>query len=249
MSNPIRTSEVSFERGDPDLTDTLLENRLVVIKGALTDNEVEGVATAYKLKRATLIPQRLALKAITAAGGSKENRLFRVIEPKPIEVDAQRLPLLLKAGQRAVSKIIAINAELFRDPRLLAMYGEEKQLTVANFPASFPHISGNEAFPLHQDSIGVSGLGYGMQPLPTTWSVYKWAPRLPLEIAYTFDTERGDLVALTQRTGACPDIIPRAQGNTVFDEGGSEIHSGVNETGLRRYGLGMFHQERAEEPI
>lgn len=247
MSHPSdRTQELSFERGDPRIVDNLLENRLALVKAVLTDAELDGVAQAYRTRRALVAHRRLALRAVTGLGFDESSAVFQAIRPASIEADPRRLPLSLRTARAAVNKVMAVNDELFRDTRLQDVYGGNRPLTVATFPASFPHVSDNEGFPLHQDSIGVTGLGYGVQPLPTTWEVYAWAPTLPLDVAYNFETERGDLVVLTERVGPCPNAIPRLQGRELFVEDGSEIHRGINETGLRRYGLGMFHQELAE---
>ncbi len=115
--------------------------------------------------------------------------------------------------------------------------------------AAFPINVGSEAFPLHQDTQGVSGLGFAVQPTRTRWQIHQVIDRSPGPVEFTFDTEPGDTTVLLERQGPEPKQMWSEQGYYDMAPDGSLPHSGINLEDRHRYGMGLFHLDYIEEML
>lgn len=239
-----RTEELSFEAVDSAAALSLIANGVLVLKQQLAASELEGPKHAYIMHRRVTIPRRAAGRAVRAIGG--DTKLYRKLRVSTIAADPRKLPWYMKSAQPVVDTINKLDSELFEFSAITDIYSPA-DLNIATFFAS----EDSDAVKEHQDSRGATNLAYAPQLHPTLWQIHTFDledPTPPAPVAYTFQTEPGDIVALTQRRGPAPAMTPKFGESAVrFSKNSSLIHSCVRLSAGRRFGMGIFYQEVAEQ--
>ncbi len=235
-----KTEKLSFNAVDDASIQALLENRIIVIKHRLSNVALDGIGTAFENARRRALPRRLVGRAIKEAG-FEDTSLYRKIRVSDIAGNPNLLPKHMNTAQPAANQIVALNNEFFKQTPIVDRYG------IRELNLAFLFVSRDaSAFNEHQDGQGATGLGYASQTRPTKWTIHEFVPSRPAPPSFTFDTERGDVVVLMEREGACPATVPFRQGTREYFEDGSLIHSGSNPNGSVRYGMSIFHGEILE---
>ncbi len=243
-SIPDRTNELSFDKVDDNAVNTLLAVGVVVMKNVVSAEGLSGIATAYKQSRRLALPRRLTARAIAVAGAG-DSALYNTIKAKPVESRLPGFPLHMRSARQALTEVNQLHGQLFEHPAIQQRYPGAVDLNQAAFPINV----GSEAFPLHQDTQGVSGLGYAVQPTRTRWQIHEVMDRKPGPISFTFDTEPGDTTVLLERQGPEPKQMQAEQGYYDMAPDGSLPHSGINLEARNRYGIGLFHLDYIEEVL
>lgn len=240
-----RTRELSFERPDRACTSKLLETGVIVVKKAFTQAQLEAASRPYMRRNTVILPRRIAAKVVEKTIG-RESELYRAVHPGYVRGHPQNLPRYMAPARPVVEGLVALNDALYEDRRLIDRYQGKTVLNLAGIQRSSPRT--NKAFPRHQDSQGVTGLGYATQGQPTKWNIFSVPePGDDPLLAYSFFTGVGDTVVLVERAGPCPDYISPRQGKNTYSQDGSVIHEGWNLAyGVARYAIVGFCEELPE---
>ncbi len=239
-----RTAELSFESVNDDAVNTLLAVGVVVMKNIVSPEGLSGIATAYKNARRLALPRRLTARAIALAGAG-DSPLHNAIKAKPVESRLPGFPVHMRSARQAFTEVNQLHSQFFDHPAIQQRYPGAVDLNQAAFPINV----GDEAFPLHQDTQGVSGLGFAVQPNRTRWQIHEVVDRKPGPVSFTFDTEPGDTTVLLERQGPEPKQMQAEQGYYDMAPDGSLPHSGINLEQRNRYGMGLFHLDYIEEML
>lgn len=236
-----RTAELTFDSVTEECVDTLLHEHVVIMKAVVPLDAKEGVAAAYHADRRRMIHRRLAARAVSAFGFDEESGLYRRVQAPDVSASLEDLPRHMRSILPAVEPMQALNQEFGQYERIKRRYDELK-LNLALLGLSWS----DEAFPEHQDSRGTTGLSYAAQFTRTGWSIHHFVPEPPAPVAYTFETEPGDVVVQTEREGLPPSTVGYREGGRRFYANASLIHSGIRLDDSWRYTLALFQEDRPE---
>lgn len=231
-----KTAELSFFSVNEACVERLLGVGVVVMKDVVSVDALEGIAHAYRAARRHALPRRIAARAI-AASGNGETKLYRTFAAKPVSTRNPDMPRHMRSITPAIQQLDSLADRFFEHQAIANRYPKSRALNQIALPIN----RGHEAFPRHQDSNAMSGLGFAVQPTLTRWHIHTVNDNIPGLPAYTFTTEPRDVVVLAERSGPAPSQMHADRGYFDIAEDGSVVHSGVNLENRPRYGLGAFH--------
>ena len=214
--------------------------RVAVVKGKVPTDTFEGGWQAYNLKRSLDLPKRVGTKALGRFGVTS-GRVYERLKPGHVQSNPRHLAWWMRSAKPMVAPVLELSDEL-AEADVVARYKRYRELNVFSL---FTDISG-QAFTEHQDSRGTPGLGFAVQTTYTLWMIHRWQPQPPAPLDFVFKTGPGDIVVVEGRQGECPEYIPPAEGNKVFYEDASPIHSGIVLGQGPRLGASLFHEELPE---
>jgi len=240
---PDRTAELTFPSVSAEAVRCLISERVVVIQNVLGEAALQGIEQAYHTTRKHQWARRGAGRVIRHAGFSN-TQLYRRVRVSDVPTDPLNPSDTMHAAKPALRGLVDVYNQFFGQPELVRRYGR-----LAPNLALFFASDGLAAFGEHQDSQGATGIALSPQPTATQWYVHNFNPdssHPPAPIQYGFQTAKGSVVALMQREGPAPAVVPYRQSAEQFFADASLIHSGVNLEPGTRFGIGVFHQEVPE---
>lgn len=242
---PDFTERLTFQQPSPESVDRLLEHGVVVIDSVIEPEQLATMREAVDTIFYGTLHRRLFYRALEELPSAKARDWARGRHSRTSQINPQNMPEMLSGMNPAIDGILGLDRKFFEDERIRNMYPGDYSLNIADVSRAKPP---QKAFVPHQDSDGVTRLGYALQGTRTLWTIYGGHPPSRRKSDYTFIANPGSVVVLTERTGPQSGNYILGQGFAHFRENGSEVHGGDNLTEEIRHRVGVFYREAGPVP-